>query len=335
MAEARLAVERAEASREQQRLLDRLPKPADDGPTVAEALAHYSRVLAARQLRPDPVAPYVVTERPTVTADRDRVRAEIDMILARLHVNANAEEREQAIVAAARAAQQRQAGMSRTFVNTLARTVDTEINPKVARRDEAARLLTGLEHKVVTDAIAETSPLPPHLVALERLRAVVRGDADLTDDDRRTAQDALAWAERQADRRRLLDAMADTFAELGYDVTTGMQVNYTETLCVSRDGWGDDHTADVWVDPAGQIQWRLVELQAGAPAEATRCEQLNASMRKVGDTLAQRGFDAEVIVPDELIKPVRRHEGRPRREPRTIDHGALVARAINPDEEQL
>jgi hypothetical protein len=322
----RAAVERAESDRERRELLSKLPVPPGESMSAADLLARCQEALANRR-RPQPVRgvtqPVRLPDRAAadrVPADRaaaknawvERLHADVDAILCRLDIDANATERETAIVAAARVAQQKQAGMTRTYLDALARTVDKEINPRAARRRDAALLLVGLEHPAVAQTIAQTAlPLPPHLQAIDRLRSVVAGDTDLTDADRRMAQDALAWAQQQMERRRLLDALAETFNGLGYSVSTGMQVNHTAALCVAREAWRDGHTADVWVDDAGQVRFRLVELAAGAPAAAARCDDLNDSMRAVGNTLAEHGFHNDVAIPETLLRPVIDHTRRP------------------------
>jgi hypothetical protein len=333
LADARATVERAEADREQRVLLAKLPVPADSSLTTAQLLARYQGVLARR--RQDQIRQQIQEEQPlqlSPQVDKSRVQAEIDEILARLDVDATAADRELAILAAARAAKQNEAGASRTFLDTLARTVDKQINPKVAGRRQAAGWLAALEHPVVVNTIAETVPLPPCLSSIERLRAVVRGDADLTDADRNDALSALAWAQQAVERRRLLEALAETFTGLGYTVTTGMQVHHTDALCVARDGWRDAHSADVWIDEAGSVKWHLVELAPGATREASRCEDLNSSMRAVGETLTRRGFDATVQVPKTLIKPFRRHiEGRVVSE-RSTEDSTRKQRSVDPNE---
>jgi hypothetical protein len=333
LAEARATVERAEADREQRALLAKLPAPANGSLTTARLLARYQGVLAGR--RQEQIQEQIQERQPVQLSprlDKSRVHAEIDEILARLDVDATAADRELAILAAARAAKQKEAGASRTFLETLARTIDKEINPKVAGRREAAGWLVALEHPVVADTIADTVPLPPCLRSIERLRAVVRGDTDLTDADRSDALSALAWAQQAVERRRLLEALAETFTGLGYTVTTGMQVHHTDALCVARDGWRDAHSADVWIDEAGSVKWHLVELAPGASGEASRCEDLNSSMRAVSETLTRRGFDATVQVPETLVKPERRHIEGGVVPGWSTEDDARKERSVDPDE---
>ncbi|MET7423390.1 hypothetical protein [Dactylosporangium sp. NPDC005555] len=305
LAVARAAVERCETEREQRTLLAQLPAPATTTVTAAELLTRYQAVLDRRRAQRDgqrlPVAaPVPVAPR----ADQDRVQAHIDAILTRLSPDANATEREQAIRLAAVTSSQRNASMSSTFVEALAETVDNEINPRVARRMEAARLLVGLEEPLVTDVISKTATVPQCARSIERLRAVVAGNADLTAADRRDADSTLAWVQREVDRLRLLEALAETFTGLGYAVSTGMEVNHTTALSVARGSWNAEHSADVWVDEQGQVRWQMLQHQAGAGAEATRCTDLNESMRQAGEALAARGFEANVQVPAELRKSI-------------------------------
>lgn len=360
LASARAAVERAEADQQRRVLLGQLPEPADDSVTAADLLRAWEQTLASRRRpghagRPSPAPGWerppladipadapplaaILPDAPRAAAarvDLGRVRAEIDTTLARLDLDATAAEREEAIRAAARAAKQRDLGASRTYLDALARRVDEVINPRAAGRRDAAGWLDALEHPVVAEAVAETTPpLPPCLGAIDRLRAIVRGDTDLTDADRRAARDALAWAHRQVERRRLREAMAETFARLGYAVTTGMQVHHTTALHVAREAWRDGHRAEVWIDEAGQVQWRLVELAPDAGGAASRCQDLNQSMGVIGEALAQRGFDAEVRVPAVPLQPVAAHTGS-RGAGEYHDHDAgLASRQIDPTEER-
>jgi hypothetical protein len=357
----RAQIEQAEADRERQALFAKLPAPADPEITAADLLADFAATLAdrhrksRRDQRTATVAPAPdrratrtspMPQRPRTAspihdeavaqpkADKVRVRAEINEVLARLDLDATAAERQEAVLAAAHAARQDDIGISHTYLNALTRKVDEVINPRAARRREAAGMLAALEHPVVVEAIADATPLPPHLRSIERLRAVVRGDADLTDEDRRDAGKSLAWAQKQVERRRLLDAMTETFAGLGYSVTTGMRVGYTAGLCVAREAWRGGHNANVWIDEAGNVQWRLVELAANAGAETSRCEDINRSMRVVGETLAQRGFDVTVEVPEILVKPEAAHDQRAKPVVKREDESQPAQKSIDPTEDR-
>lgn len=330
---ARAAVERAETQREQRTLLAQLPAPADTSLTAAELLARYQTVLDRRRAQRDEQRRTTATPVPVAPrVDKDRVHGQIDAILARLSPDANAAEREQAIRLAAVTVSRLDAGLSSTFVEALADTVDDELNPRIARRQEAAGLLEALDQPLVTDVIAKTATVPQCARSIERLRAVVAGDADLTVADRRDAESTLAWVQREVDRLRLLEALAETFTGLGYAVSTGMEVNHTAALSVARGSWNAEHSADVWVDEKGQVRWQMAELQAGASAEATRCGDLNESMRLAGEALAARGFETTVQLPPALRKPVRRHDPARRPQQRTDDTTAGNYRTIDATE---
>ena len=294
---ARTMIERAEAVQEQQTLLAELPVGVDAAPTAADLLARHQEVLAERRRNRSTNPRSTPTE-----IDGSLVRAEIEKILTRLDDDATEADREKVLLVADRAARKKDAGTTRTYLDALARTVDKEVNPRAARRRDAAGLLDALEHPVVADMINDfEQPLPPWLDSIERLRAVVSGDADLSDKDRHRAQTALVWAHHELDRRRLLDAVAEAFTGLGYSVTTGVQIHHAATLSVTRHAWHDKHAAAVWIDDAGQVRSRLVQLSPKAGGEATRCADLNDSMRSVGAELTRRGLDAHVHIP---AKPV-------------------------------
>jgi hypothetical protein len=332
LATARAAVEQAEAVRERRDLLAKLPAPADGSPTVAELLARHQEVLAARRR-----APIHTPDRGTATmpsqVDNGRVQAEIDRILIQLDPDATSADREKALMAAARAGRQRNASTSRTYVSALARTVLEEINPAVARRREAAGLLGALEHPVISEMISDLAPpRPPCLDSIARLRAVVQGDADLTDADRREARNALAWAQQELDRRRLLDGVAEAFAGLGYSVTMGLQVHHSAALSVTRQAWQGGHTADVWIDEAGRVQSRLIQRAPDASGEAIRCADLNESMSRVGAELDRRGIDAEVHVPDRPVPALIEISDDDASTEPAIEERAPIARAIDHEE---
>ncbi|GIF06855.1 hypothetical protein [Actinoplanes siamensis] len=305
LAGARAQIERAEADRERHTLLAALPVPAAGSPSAAELLAHHQRVLARRgtvpAVRPEPAwtAP--------AKADGARVRAEIDAILVRLHEDATADDRALALTAAARAEQKKNTTMNTTFLEALARVVEQELNPRIARRREAATLLAGLDQPLVAEAIGDLAPpRPPCLDAVAGLRAVVRGEADLTDELRRAANSALDWALVETERRRLLDEVAEAFSGLGYDVSTGLGVGHSATLSVHRDAWRGGHSADVWIDGAGRIRSRLVQLAPQAGGEAGRCADLNDSLREVGARLGERGLEARVDLPEHPVPALKR-----------------------------
>jgi hypothetical protein len=302
---ARAVIEKAEAEREQQTILAEMAVPADARPSAAEALAHYRLVLARRRTASPQQPPVVVSS----TVDSQRVGAEVDEILARLDVDATADEHAEAILAAGRVAKQSDPGMASTHLGRLTRIIDDQINPKVARRKDAAGYLSALLHPVVAAAIAETSPRPPFLRSIAKLQAVVQGDADLTDADRRDALDSLAWAEQAVERRQLLRALNETLTTLGYRVTTGLQTRHTEVLSIASDRWHGGHSADVWIDDEGGVQFRMVELHKGATGEATHCVQLNQAISAAGEELALRGFAARVRVPEKPMKATRRWTG--------------------------
>lgn len=313
LAGARSAVERAEAERERQTLLGRLPAPVGGAPTAAELLARHQEVLARRK-RPAtatataaPVPEWTLPKK----ADESRVQAEIDAILSRLHEDATVDDRAAALVAAAQAAQKKSVAMSRTYLEALARTVLKELNPRIARRRDAANLLAALEQPLVAEVIGDLAPpRPPCFDSIERLRAVVRGDADLTEEDRRDAQGALDRVQVELDRRRLLDGVAEAFSGLGYSVTTGLQVRHSPVLSVTRQAWHDGHSADVWIDEAGRVRSRLIQLAPEAPGEADRCADLNDSLRHVGAELNRRGIDVRVHVPAEPAPALKRFAPR-------------------------
>jgi hypothetical protein len=329
LAGARAAVEQAEAVRERRTLLAKLPAPAA-GPDAAEILARHQEVLASRRHR----------KASTWTApqqlDEGRVRAEIDEILGRLHEDATADDRAEALAAAARAELKKAAPMSRTYLEALARTVQNEINPRVARRREAAGLLAALEQPLVAEVIGELAPpRPPCFDSIERLRAVVRGDADLTDADRRDAHSALDRAQVELDRRRLLDGVAEAFSGLGYSVSTGLQVHHSPTLSVTRQAWRGGHCADVWIDEAGRVRSRLIQLAPEAGGEAGRCADLNDTLRHVGDELNRRGIGAQVHVPSEPVPALKRFEpGTGSARSSSFEDSAPVARTQDHPEEK-
>jgi hypothetical protein len=328
LATARAVVERAQAERERRVLVERLSPPADDSVTAADVLADYAKTLAARLL---PVAP-------APSVDKGRVRTEIDTILSRVDVHATAAEREELLLVAARATAQTDVAASYTFLESLARRVDEKVNPAAADRRQAAEWLESLEHPVVRDVIAQAvPPLPPQLAAVDaatdRLRAVIRGDADLTADDRRHVQDVLECMKQQVDQRLLREVLEEVLRGLGYSVTTGMQIGHTTALCVARESWNGAHSVDVWTDERGEVQWRLVEMVPDAPAEANRCEDINESMRAVGSALQRRGIGAQVQVPAVPAPALKRHDGR--RQPNVYDwEAAPMAKQRSRDDEE-
>lgn len=335
---ARAAIERAEAERERRVLVAKLPIPADETVTAADVLAEFASALAGRTGRgpgrsPAAAASPSAPKRRGSRVDKRRVDAEIAAILARLDPDATAQERERVVLAAARVRRQRDPGARRTFLAALARTVDDDINPTVARRRDAATWLDAMEHPEVVETVDDGVPPFPYHELVDRLRAVVRGDADLTDEIRAAVTDALAWAEREVARRRLLEAMAETFRGLGYSVTTEARSHHT-TLSVARAGWRGEHSADVWVDEAGDVRWQLVELAPDARGEASRCEDVNRSMSAACDELTRRGFDATLRTPDPPARAVPRHDGTRRRaDDELADEDVGVAyRHVNPSE---
>ncbi|MEU8314168.1 MULTISPECIES: hypothetical protein [unclassified Micromonospora] len=325
---ARAAVERAEAARERQQLLSRMAAGAAGEPSATELLARYQAVLASRG-RHESAAPPAPAK-----VDGSRLQADIDAILSRLHTDATSDDRIQALEAAAKAERKKHSPMGRTFVESLARTVDVDLNPRIARRREAANLLTALEQPLVAEVINDFgTPRPPCFDAIERLRAVVLGEADLTSADRRDAQNALNRVQVELDRRRLLEGVAEAFGKLGYSVTTGMQVRRHAALLVTRPDWRGGHVADVWLDEAGRVHSQLVQVAAGAGGEAVRCAELNDGLRRVGEELGRRGIAARVHVPDEPVRALVDIDPRSAATPAPIEVPEPVLRQIDPNQE--
>jgi hypothetical protein len=302
---ARRQVEQAEAGRERSTLLAKLPAPAEGGPTVAEVLARYQEVLARRHGAGWPAT----RPAPLPEVDKADVKARINEILLRLDDQANAADREKVLLVAARAERKTNRSASSTYLETLARIVDEEINPRVAKRREAANLLDALERPASTEVINDLAPpRPPCFNSIERLKAVVRGEVDMTDADRRDANSALAQMEQELHRRRLLEGVAEAFAGLGYAVSTGLQTRHSATVSVARDAWRGDHSADVWIDDRGRLQARLIQRAADAGEEAGRCADLNKTLLRVGEELTRRGIAAEVRLPSRPLPALHLHE---------------------------
>lgn len=323
-------VERAEAASERRTLVASLPVPPDGSPSAAELLARHQQVLARRRTGarlPEWTAPSRIDE-----AD---LRVEIEAILARVDGDATREERATVLLAAAQAAKPRSAALARTYLDALARIVQQEVNPRAASRREAATLLAAIEQPLVAAAIEDQAhPRPPFFDAVQRLRSVVRGDADLTPADRRDADRLLCWAQEELDRRRLLATVAETFERLGYTVTTGIQTRHTGEMSVTRTAWHGDYTADVWLDDTGQVHSRLVQLTRGAGAEARRCTELNDTLQQVAAELDRRGTDAQVNLPDPHLPALRRFgSGTGSATSTPWEEATRAPRAMNPDEE--
>jgi hypothetical protein len=226
--------------------------------------------------------------------------------------------------------------MSRTYLEALARVVQREINPRVAGRREAANLLAAIEQPLVAEVIADLRPpRPPCFDAIERLRAVVRGDAEFTEAGRRDAHSVLGWAQSEMERHRLLDTVADAFGRLGYAVTTGMQVHHSPTVSVTRPAWHGGHAADVWIDEAGRVRSHLIQLATGAGGEAGRCADLNDTLRHVGEELNRRGISARVHLPSAPVPALRRFEADDESVPFTSEDAAPGRRALpHPEEDR-
>ncbi|MEO6703218.1 MAG: hypothetical protein ABI140_17485 [Jatrophihabitantaceae bacterium] len=303
IASARVEVVRAEVAHEKREMLANVAAAMGDPSAAAERLAAYQKTLDLR-VQPGTDGP------PPRKVDKSRVRAQIERVLLRLDLDAMTGDRQRVLATAAVAEEQSTPAASRTYLDALSRLVDEELNPLISRRREAAALLAGLEHPVVTELIGELPHEPPVLPVIERLRAVVRGEMDLTDQDRGDGQRVLSSAAAELERRRLLEGISEAFAGLGYSVSTGLQVHHRGALSVTRPSWYGEHTADVWIDEAGDVQSRLVQVAPDAAGEAARCADLNTSMHRVADQLLGRGFDSEVALPARAVPAVKRLDHR-------------------------
>lgn len=258
--------------------------------TVAEALAAHREALRRR---------YTVTAVPAPAP----TGADLTTLLATLDSDANDAERARVLALADACAEQ--PALRGTYRSQLHRQI-TEVNRTVARRRLAAQWLAALEERPVVDVLGGTEPPQPLPDTVRRLRAVVAGDEDLTDELRAAGTRLLTWAEEQVTQHFLLELVRESLTGQGYQIDESV-VNDLLCLRLNRSDWKGEHTADLVIDRDGAISAWLVREQAGSGDDAakrdrTRCAALADSFDEVSARITAADRTARVDL-DRNAKP--------------------------------
>jgi hypothetical protein len=154
----------------------------------------------------------------------------------------------------------------RTLTSTVART-----NSAVAERRLAAEHLNVLENQIVAGML----PHGPYTGTAAKLRSVVSADAELTDELRREAKDAVSWADIQTRRNYLMEQSRACMSEFGYDSREDIDAQGSVTLEYGKAEWGDEYRAQTWLDEHGSLHGRVLRGHAvvGDDAEALNAER--------------------------------------------------------------
>lgn len=220
--------------------------------------------------------------------------AEVSAVLLKLDQDAYEHERAELLAAAAEVARNGP-GEAVDCLCELRRKVSA-VNKAVERRRLAACWLAVLEEPTV----AATLPPDPFVGTATRLRAVVRGEADLTDDLRRDARRAVESAEESTRRAYLAAEVGSCLAGLGYTVGEEFDLRNSTTLTLRRPDW-PDHLARLSVTEQGVTGFVLREQRgsgvAAALSDRQRCDVFHEDLGALG-----RRVGAEVTV-DESARP--------------------------------
>jgi hypothetical protein len=295
---AQATLHEAVAANESRQLAARLPQSVIARPNIAAALARHRATLLDR---------YAV--RPTAMRSG---AAEAEAIVGRLDVDANERERLDVLEAAAWVENEDPREADHYLSDLMDRVTAT--NAAVARRRLAAQWLSALEEPVV----AAIEPPPPFVGTAAKLRAVVRGDEDMTADLRTEGAEAINWAQDVVRQRFVRDLVRDCLVEDGYTVDGEFDLLNSAELRLAHPDWNGEHSAEVWVDRDGTVHGQLVREDDIAGDEAamrdrSRCDGFNADLVALGSR-----FDAAVVVdPDHVPQ---------RRQQFTVDNSVAVRR---------
>jgi len=214
--------------------------------------------------------------------------AEVSAVLLRLDQDAYEHERAEVLGAAAAVARTCP-GEAVDYLRELRRKV-AAVNKAVERRRLAAGWLAALEEPTV----AVTLPPDPFSGTAARLRAVVWGEADLTDDLRREARHAVESAAEFTRRAYLAAEVSSCLADLGYTVGEEFDLRNSTTLTLRRADW-PDHLARVSVTDQG-VTGLVLRKQRGlgdaaAASDQHHCDVFHEDLGSVGQRVG-----AEVAV---------------------------------------
>lgn len=278
--QARRGMDQAVMDEEWKRLVAGLPATTAGQQSITDALTRYRQALQRRHAETAEPAP----------ADLPSVDAEVQAVLSQLDPDANAQEREAVLRAAAHVAGQSDEGDAEAYLFALRRKVDKDVNPRVAARRLAARSLEAFEQPVVQRAMVATPGLLWAGVPKD-LWEVLAGTAELTPELRERAKDALTWAAGVARIAYRLDLLRGLLVKQGYQVEDQSDTG----LRVTRAEWSGEHTADVWLDTdsgvhAGLRSETAMQGDDAALRESERGVQLHRDMADAVHEMSHQGI---------------------------------------------
>jgi len=171
------------------------------------------------------------------------------------------------------------------------------VNGTVAARRLAAQWLEAFEEPIV----AGVEPPEPFAGTAARLRAVVAGEAELTQSLRSEGVQAVEWAFAFARQHFVRDLFCAAAAAQGYTVEGEFDDWSSSELRLSRPDWRGEHSAEVWVDRRGAfhghvVREALIEGDEAHLRERIRCAGFNADMASLGRQLA-----ADMVVNENYV----------------------------------
>ncbi|MGX7826058.1 hypothetical protein ACTG9Q_13285 [Actinokineospora sp. 24-640] len=217
---------------------------AEDAQSLAALDAHVQALRGRYAVEPAQVRP-----------------GQVERVLGLLDVDAAAAERDKALHAAAKVVANPRA--QDAYMDDL-RELVAELNSVVARRRQAATWVATLDDGPLAEVLTGMEPPPTLAGTAERLRAVVRGDSDLTGDLRAQGRALMAWAQDTADQVFVRALVGQYFADQGYTVETAAAGS---ALRLTRAEWAGEHAGEVWVD-GSVVRSRLVREVAGSGVDA-------------------------------------------------------------------
>lgn len=264
----------------------RLPAGAAQGlpdrAAVNTALLRYKRALESRlAVGAVPVARTAVTTGRAIGAD------EVAAVLSTLDPDAGETEQIEVLQAAARV-QRDDPREAETYLLELQARIH-RANARAAGQRLAAQRLLALEEP----AVAQEIPPEPFAGTAARLRAVVAGDQEFTDELRKESHAAVDWA-ADVTRQHLVEHMfRQCLADDGYRVEGGFDVEHSSTLHLTREDWRGENSAEVWVDEEGIVNGRVLRHVQGLDDQSRarnqgRCNEFNATLEKIGAELGAR-----------------------------------------------
>lgn len=283
---ARAELDRTGISAEWRTMVASLPAASRPRPSLAAALADRQRAIEPPHPQPEPSSPAAAVVRNRADEEfRAALDTEVAQIVGQLDRDTTPVWRQQVLDAAAKVLSNENRIDAGMYLASLRRTAGRASRSGADRRS-AATWLQVLEHPTVAAArIADPDPAWTRSVGL--VRAVVSGDAELSERDRVAAMEAVAWAVEATQIRYRQEQLVVLLTKQGFQITELIPGSARTELVLRRAGWDREHTASLWFTTDAELHLRLVRetTERGDDVDAREAARQGAVWNQVENAL--------------------------------------------------